>query len=73
MTELPEKPTYRVSEVAWYFDVTERTVYLWIENGHLKTVKTPMGQWRITKESLDACRFTKKKKIEETFSNLPSS
>jgi len=61
VTKLPEKPTYRVSEVAWYFDVTERTVYLWIENGHLKTVLTPSGQWRITKESLDKCRFAPKK------------
>jgi len=66
MTELPEKPTYRVSEIAWYFDVSERTVYLWIENKHLETVLTPSGQWRITKQSLDACRFApKNKKIDD--------
>jgi len=39
---------------------------LWIENGHLKTVLTPSGQWRITKESLDRCRFAPKKdKIDD--------
>lgn len=57
MDGLPNKPTFRVSEVAWYYSVTERTVYLWIEHGHLKTIKTPRGQYRVTKESLDNCRF----------------
>ena len=56
---LPGRPTLRVSEVAYYYGVTERTVYLWIENGHLKTVLTPAGQWRITRKSLDECRFKK--------------
>jgi len=55
--DLPNRPTLRVSEVAWYYGVTERTVYLWIENGKLKTEKTPAGQWRVTRESLDSCRF----------------
>ena len=56
---LPCRPTLRVSEVAAYYGVTERTVYLWIEHGHLQTEKTPMGQWRVTRESLDLCRFAK--------------
>lgn len=60
--ELPDKGTFRVSEVAAYYDVTERTVYLWIEHGHLETVLTPRGQWRITKESVDRCRFAKKER-----------
>jgi len=59
---LPARPTLRVSEVAAYYGVTERTVYLWIEHGHLETVLTPAGQWRVTRESLDACRFAKKEK-----------
>lgn len=58
---LPNRPTLRVSEVAFYYGVTERTVYLWIEHGHLKTELTPAGQWRITRESFDTCRFAKKK------------
>lgn len=56
---LPDKPTFRVSEIAAYYDVSERTVYLWIEHGHLKTISTPLGQKRITRESLNECRFKK--------------
>ena len=55
--DLASKPTYRVSEVAAYYDVTERTVYLWIAHGHLATEATPGGQTRVTRESLDSCRF----------------
>lgn len=60
MDELPRKKLYRVSEVAEYFNVTERTVYIWIEHGHLDTELTPHQQWRITRESIDRCRFSKK-------------
>jgi excisionase family DNA binding protein len=60
MEDLPNKRLFRVSEVAAYFEVTDRTVYLWIQHGHLETEMTPHGQWRITKESLDKCRFAKK-------------
>lgn len=56
---LPEKVLLRVSEVAQYFDVTERTVYLWVEHGHLETESTPGGQLRVTKGSVDRCRFRK--------------
>lgn len=62
---LPSKPLLRVSEVAAYFDVTDRTVYLWIAHGHLVTELTPRGQWRITRESVDKCRFKKKVKEED--------
>ena len=48
MTELPNKPTYRISEVAEYFNVTTRTVYRWIINE-----KLVVKEKRITKESLD--------------------
>ena len=60
ISNLQNKPTYRVSEVALYYGVTERTVYLWIEHGHLATISTPAGQKRVTRESLDKCRFSKK-------------
>ena len=60
--ELPNKELYRVDEIARYYNVTNRTVYLWIEHKKLKTELTPGGQWRITRKSLDVCRFAKKKK-----------
>lgn len=60
-TELLPKPVLlRIDEVAHYFDVTERTVYLWIEHGHLETAKTPGGQIRVTKESMEKCRLVKR-------------
>ena len=55
--KLPDKRLFRVGEVAKYFDVSDRTVYLWIEHGHLATELTPGGQWRITIESINQCRF----------------
>lgn len=54
---LADKPTYRLEEVAAYYDVTERTVRLWIEHGHLAVVYAPSGIRRVTRESLDLCRF----------------
>lgn len=57
---LPEKRTYRLSEVAAYYDVDERTVRLWIEHGHLKVEYTPAGVRRVTAESLNLCRFRPK-------------
>ena len=62
MTELPDKKLLRVGEVAAYFEVTDRTVYLWIEHHHLIIELTPGGQMRVTKESVDKCRFKKHKK-----------
>lgn len=56
-TELFKKVLLRVDEVAQYFNVTERTVYLWIEHGHLISESTPGGQLRITQESVERCRF----------------
>ena len=56
---LPDKVLLRVDEVAQYFDVTNRTVYLWIDHGHLEIIYTPGGQIRITKESINKCRFGK--------------
>jgi excisionase family DNA binding protein len=36
---LPDKPLYRVDEVADHFNVTTRTVYLWIDHGLLEAEK----------------------------------
>ena len=63
--ELPYRPLYRISDVAAYYDVSERTVRLWVEHGHLKVVQKPGGQLRITQESLESCgiRFNLPKKV----------
>jgi excisionase family DNA binding protein len=53
----PDRPLLRVSEVASYYDVTDRTVYLWLEHGHLSSEKTPGGQTRVTKQSVMDCKF----------------
>jgi len=62
---IKERRLFRVSEVAVMFDVTERCVYLWLENGHLQTELTPGGQHRITKESIDGCRFKRRETDKE--------
>jgi len=53
---LPKKSLFTVYEVAEYFEVTERTVKLWIEHGHLKGEKI-VGSTRISRESILQCRF----------------
>jgi excisionase family DNA binding protein len=63
MSDLPDKNLFRVGEVADFFSVTDRTVYLWIEHGHLETEATPAGQIRITRDSVNKCRFKKKKEV----------
>lgn len=56
MTTLPVKDLFRVDEVASYFDVTERTIRLWIEQGHLMAEKI-VGTVRIPRESVLNCRI----------------
>jgi excisionase family DNA binding protein len=50
MGDLPDKPTYTVTEFAFGFSVSKRTVYLWIQTGKVKTVRTPGGSLRIPRE-----------------------
>jgi excisionase family DNA binding protein len=58
MIKLPDKELLRVEEVANYFSVTNRTIYLWIEHGHLEAERTVMGRSiRITRESALKCRL----------------
>jgi excisionase family DNA binding protein len=52
MTALPEKNLLRPAEVAEYFSVTKRTVYLWIAEKKLDTELTPGGSLRIKRESI---------------------
>lgn len=53
---LPKKSLFNIFEVSQYFGVTERTIRLWIEHGHLKSEKI-VGSTRITRESILICRF----------------
>jgi excisionase family DNA binding protein len=64
MIDLPSKPLWRVDEVATYFDVTERTIRLWIEHGHLEADKI-VGTIRITRESVKKCMIRFVPKIEK--------
>jgi len=56
----PNRHLLRVSEIMNFYDVSESTVYLWVQHGHLELEKTPGGSNRITKESLEKCRFKQK-------------
>lgn len=63
MMELPKKELLRIDEVANYFSVTERTIRMWIEHGHLEAKKMPgaaSGTVRITRASAAACLVGKK-------------
>jgi excisionase family DNA binding protein len=57
MKTLPDKELLRVEEVAEYFSVTNKTIYLWIENGHLIAEKIAGSVVRVTHESVLKCRF----------------
>lgn len=66
---LQDKPTYRISEVAHYYDVSLRTIYTWINKGLVDVVFTKAGQKRITRESLGEDRFKTLVKTEKSKSN----
>lgn len=57
MADLPDKPLLRVGEVAAYFDVTEKTIYLWIEHGKLEANLVAGSVIRITRKSVLQCQF----------------
>ena len=59
MTDLPKKPLLRVDEVASYFDVTEKTIYLWIDHGLLAAEKYKRVI-RVTRESIAQFRLASK-------------
>jgi len=56
---LPKKDLFRIDEVAAYFSVTDRTIRLWIEHGHLAGEKV-VGSIRISRDSILHCRFNKR-------------
>jgi len=51
-TELPNRKLLRVDEVARFFDVSERTVRLWLDHGLLKSGKMH-GSLRVLKSSIE--------------------
>jgi excisionase family DNA binding protein len=55
MTNLPNKDFLRVDEVAIYFSVTKKTIYEWINRGHLEATKVGFTTLRITRESVLKC------------------
>ena len=57
MLELPQKKLLRVDEVAEWFSVTNRTIYLWIDHGHLEAIRTPGTCIRILRDSVLKCKF----------------
>ena len=58
MINLPNKDLFRIKEVADYFSVTRRCIYLWIKAGDLEIEKIN-GISRIPRESILKCRFRK--------------
>ena len=58
---LPEKPLFRVDEVATYFSIEERTVRLWIQHGHLTAIKKG-GIIRIPRKSILDCHILDNRK-----------
>lgn len=59
---LPKKDLFRIDEVATYFSVTERTVRLWIDHGHLIAVKKA-GTIRILRKSILDCHILDNRKV----------
>ena len=64
MTDLPEKPLWRVDEVSAYFDVARSTVYLWIDHGLLEAEKL-CGVIRVTRQSILKFRLSSKIRPDE--------
>jgi len=56
LPNLPQKKLLRVSEVAQYFGVHEKTIRDWITHGKL-TAEKPAGVWFITRQSIKDFRM----------------
>jgi excisionase family DNA binding protein len=52
MIDIPDRPCFKVSEVAEIFNVSQQTIRNWIECEKLKAVKLPTGILRIPKEAI---------------------
>lgn len=60
MRTLPDKDLFRVDEVAEYLDVTQSTIYRWVQHGHLPAEKY-IRVIRISRKTL--LKFRKKSKL----------
>ena len=58
---LPNKDLFRIDEVATYFSVTERTIRLWLDHGHLIAAKKA-GTIRILRKSILDCHILDNRK-----------
>ncbi len=59
---LPNRELLKTSEVSDFFNVTDRTIRLWIAHGHLHAVPTPGGGVRIVRESVLSCFYAKRRR-----------
>jgi len=55
---LPAKDLFRVDEVASYFSVTDQTIRLWIDHGHLEIEKLH-GSIRVLRRSIVKFKLSK--------------
>jgi excisionase family DNA binding protein len=62
-----KKELLRVDEVADYFSVTTRTIYLWIDHGLLEAEKLG-GVLRVPQESIDKFRLVGKERLNNKYS-----
>ena len=53
MSELPNNTLLKPSTVAEYFQVSKKTIYLWVSVGKLDGVKLGGKTLRVTRESVD--------------------
>jgi len=54
--DVPEKDLYRINEAADYFNVSEESIRLWIDHGHLE-LEIEKGIRKVTWDSMLACQF----------------
>lgn len=66
MEELPRRALLTIQEVARYFYVSERTVYLWIDHGLLEAEKY-RRVYRISKKSVLNFRLKHRVDPEEKY------
>jgi len=52
LADFPDKPYFRPDELARLFDVSRSTVYRWIEEGRLPSVKIAGSTVRIEREAV---------------------
>lgn len=59
---LPNKDFFRIDEVARYFDVSDRTVRMWIDHGHFETERLGGTIIRVLRDSV--LRFRLKSRVD---------